>query len=98
MVTNLGGTQYTVKSGDTLTNIITRICGNDRLLNEIAKSNKLVDPNFIFVGQNLLIDCSLAQMPLSQTRNINSTGGILLLNFVHISNNLNLNNFLYGYI
>ena len=45
-------------SGDTLSLILIRLCGNDRRINEIVKLNKLDNPNFIYVGQTLDVDCA----------------------------------------
>jgi len=47
---------YTVEAGDTLSKISNKFAGNDRLVDAIAKANKISNVNMIFAGQELTID------------------------------------------
>ncbi|MGO2083405.1 LysM peptidoglycan-binding domain-containing protein [Vagococcus sp.] len=49
-------TVYTVKSGDSLSLISQKFAGNNSLIDEIAKLNKIQDINLIHVGQKLTIN------------------------------------------
>lgn len=51
----LADTLYTVKSGDTLSTISNNFAGNNSLVDQIAKDNKIADINLIHVGQELTI-------------------------------------------
>ena len=48
---------YTVRSGDTLSRIALRECGNANHWPKIAEANKLRNPNRIYPGQKLTIPC-----------------------------------------
>lgn len=49
---------YVVKSGDTLSAIAQRECGNANDWHELAKVNHLKNPNLIFPGQRLTLVCT----------------------------------------
>lgn len=46
---------YTVKSGDTLSEIAANYAGGTNSINSLAQANKISDVNVIYVGQKLLI-------------------------------------------
>ena len=46
---------YTVEAGDTLSGIAHKLYGEATMYSEIARVNKLPDPNHIFVGQVLTL-------------------------------------------
>lgn len=48
---------YIVRSGDTLWRIAQRLCGDGTKYAEIIKANNIVNPDLIYVGQNLIIPC-----------------------------------------
>jgi hypothetical protein len=51
------GYLYMIQPGDTLANIAQQQCGNAALVDALAAMNHLEDPNLIFAGANLIIDC-----------------------------------------
>ena len=48
---------YLIQPGDTLAAIAQAVCGDASLVNAIAATNRIEDPNSIQAGQNLIIDC-----------------------------------------
>jgi hypothetical protein len=48
---------YQIQPGDTLAKIAQQVCGDTSLVNAIAATNRIEDPNTIYAGQNLIIDC-----------------------------------------
>ncbi len=51
----LADTLYTVQAGDSVSTISYNFAGNNSLIDQIAKDNKLADINLIHVGQKLTI-------------------------------------------
>lgn len=49
---------YHVKSGDTLSGIAQLYCGDAAKYHSLATSNGIADPNLIYVGQHLVLDCA----------------------------------------
>lgn len=47
---------YIVQSGDTLSTISHQFKGDDSLIEKIAKDNKIEDINFVFAGEELIIN------------------------------------------
>ena len=48
---------YQIQPGDTLASIAKQVCGDASLAGAIAARNHIDDPNVIYAGQNLVIDC-----------------------------------------
>ncbi len=51
------GYLYMIQPGDTLSTIAQQECGDASLADALAALNHLQDPNMIFAGANLIIDC-----------------------------------------
>ena len=50
-----------VPAGDTLFDIAERECGDGSLYQALAAMNNIEDPNLIYAGANLVIDCEALQ-------------------------------------
>jgi LysM domain len=55
------GYLYMIQDGDTLFDIAQRECGDGSLYPALAALNHIEDPNLIFAGANLIIDCEALQ-------------------------------------
>jgi hypothetical protein len=51
------GYLYLIQEGDTLYDIAERECGDGSLYQALAALNHIDDPNWIYAGANLVIDC-----------------------------------------
>lgn len=54
---------YTIKAGDTLERIAIRECGDAAFVAQIARDNNISNPNRIYVGQVLTLNCSAGTTP-----------------------------------
>jgi len=57
----MAGELYLIQDGDTLSGIAESQCGDVNLVDALAAMNRIEDPNLIFAGQVLLIDCEALQ-------------------------------------
>ncbi len=48
---------YLIQEGDTLASIAQAQCGDPSLVDALASMNHIEDPNTIYAGANLIIDC-----------------------------------------
>ena len=48
---------YLVQDGDTLSAIAQAQCGDQSLADALAAMNRIEDPNLVYAGVNLFIDC-----------------------------------------
>ncbi len=55
------GFVYLIQDGDTLFTIAQQQCGDGNLADALAAMNRIEDPNMIFAGANLIIDCEALQ-------------------------------------
>ena len=53
----MAGFLYLVQDGDTLSGIAQQQCGDVKLADALAFMNRIEDPNTIYSGVNLIIDC-----------------------------------------
>ncbi len=53
----MAGYLYLIQEGDTLFDIAERECGDGSLYPALAALNHIDDPNMIYAGANLVIDC-----------------------------------------
>ncbi len=53
----MSGFLYLIQSGDTLSSIAQQQCGDANLAPALAAMNRIEDPNLIYSGVNLIIDC-----------------------------------------
>ena len=53
----MAGILYLVQDGDTLADIAQAQCGDASLAGALAATNHIADPNTIYAGTNLIIDC-----------------------------------------
>ena len=53
----MAGFLYLIQEGDTLSTIAQSQCGDPSLANALAAINRIEDPNTIYAGVNLIIDC-----------------------------------------
>jgi|GEM_PF-5407662 hypothetical protein len=51
------GYLYLIQEGDTLFNIALQECGDGNLYQALAALNNIEDPDLIYAGSNLIIDC-----------------------------------------
>lgn len=72
----LADTLYTVKSGDTLSSISNNFAGNNSLVQQIAKENKINDANLIHIGQQLTIRTNGEVAPVQETQPVVETAPV----------------------
>ncbi len=53
----MAAVSYIIKSGDTLSGIALEFCGNAFLYPALAALNHIANPNLIYTGDTLTIDC-----------------------------------------
>ncbi len=53
----MAGYLYMIQDGDTLFDICQRECGDGSLYQALAALNHIENPDWIFAGENLIIDC-----------------------------------------
>lgn len=66
-----GGKIYKVVIGDTLSEIAKKIYGDEKEYERIAKANDLPNPNFLYVGQNLIIPELSNELPILNNKGKN---------------------------
>lgn len=59
--------RYTIKAGDTIQRIAIRECGDAKFADQIARDNNISNPNRIFVGQTLTLNCGAVTTPTTPT-------------------------------
>jgi hypothetical protein len=53
----MAGDLYLVQDNDTLTSIAEKVCGDAKLADALAAMNRIEDPNHVYSGVQLIIDC-----------------------------------------